>query len=153
MNPPDTEPVKARLTAMNLLARREHSATELTRKLRSKGYVGETVEQVIAQLQQENLLSDARFAENYVRYRRAKGFGPLRIQQELKERGVDEALIDANLEKDSEVWLQRAAEVREKRFGGKKPQDYKEKAKQLRFLQYRGFANEQLTQLFDAGCE
>lgn len=133
---------------MDYLARREHCAAELRRKLCAKGYEQQIVEQQLLKLTQENLLSDQRFAESYVNYRSKKGFGPLRIKQELKEKGLAEDVIEHILE-GYEGWQELADEVRVKRFGKSLPKDYKEKARQMRFLQYRGFANEQLRRLFD----
>jgi len=137
-----------RRKAMDLLARREHGTAELRQKLIAKGYAPTAVDQQLQRLAQENLLSDQRFVESYVNFRSKKGFGPLRIRQELREKGLDSALIDEYLDND-ELWRNMAAEVREKRFGAAVPRDYKEVARQMRFLQYRGFHNEQLRELFD----
>ncbi|WP_455205463.1 recombination regulator RecX [Kaarinaea lacus] len=144
-----TDVRSVRIKAMNLLARREHSVAELKRKLQNKGYDENVIEQVLQDLCQQNLLSDARFTESYVNYRCNNGFGPLRIQQELKQKGISDAVIDAYIN-DSERWQQKAAEVWAKRFGGSVPNDIKTKAKQSRFLQYRGFTFEQIRHLFDA---
>ena len=146
---PDTQNKEIRRKAMDLLARREHSVAEIRRKLLGKGYAQDAVEEQLRRLEQENLLSDRRFTEAYVNYRSKKGFGPLRIRQELKERGISAALMDAYLD-NSAFWQNIAKEVREKRFGGDVPQDYKDKARQMRFLQYRGFSHEQLQRLFDS---
>lgn len=146
---PETESTTVRVAAMNILARREHSVTELSRKLLAKGYSGESVELIVTDLCNENLLSDERFAESYIRFRRNKGFGPVRIQQELIERGVEANIIDAHLLKEENDWYGRAGEVRKKRFGNALPKDFKNKAKQMRFLQYRGFSNDHLAKLFN----
>ena len=145
---PDTQHKEIRRKAMDLLARREHSVAELRRKLLDKGYEQRAIDEQLQKLVIENLLNDQRFTESYVNYRSKKGFGPLRIKQELKEKGISEMLLRQYLDND-EFWQRLAREVREKRFGGVLPQVYKDKAKQLRFLQYRGFSNEQLRSLFD----
>jgi regulatory protein len=145
---PDTQAKEIRRKAMDLLARREHSVAELRRKLLDKGYDKTAVDEQLQTLERENLLSDRRFTESYVNYRSKKGFGPLRIKQELKETGISEALSLEYLD-DSEFWRSLAKNVREKRFGATPPRDYKDKARQLRFLQYRGFNNDQLRGLFD----
>ncbi len=139
--------------AIALLARREHSARELTRKLRDKGFATETVQACIVRLQQERLQSDERFAESYVRMRAGKGYGPVRIRAELAERGVDSSVSEAQLEPLADEWQQLAVEVRRKRFGSKLPKDFQERARQARFLQYRGFASEQLRGLFNDDWE
>ena len=73
----------------------------------------------------------------------------MRIQQELKQKGVSAELIEQYLD-NNDYWRNIAKEVREKRFGATLPKDYKDIAKQMRFLQYRGFSNEQLRHLFDS---
>jgi regulatory protein len=133
-----------RLAAMNLLARREHSELELRRKLASRGFEPALIDAAIASLLADRLLDDARFTEAYIRYRRSRGYGPVRIRQELKERGVsDELLADFINERDA-LWREQVAEVHSKRFSGESPADYKERARQARFLQYRGFTHEQI---------
>ena len=145
---PDTRHKEIRRKAMDLLARREHSVAELRRKLLDKGFEQPAVDVQLQKLECENLLSDQRFAESYANYRSKKGFGPLRIKQELKEKGINDGLLREFLGNDK-FWQSLAKEVREKRFGSAAPQDYKDKVKQMRFLQYRGFSNEQLRCLFD----
>ena len=129
---------------MRLLTRREHSCQELKQKLQHKGFDAVLVEKVTAQLQQEGLLSDARFAESYLRSRFNRGYGPIRIQQELKQRGADEEIISATVIEDDPDWFELARRVREKRFGKALPGSLPERMKQQRFLQYRGFNQQQL---------
>jgi regulatory protein len=92
----------------------------------------------------EGLQSDARFAENYARQRADKGFGPLRIGLELRQRGVE---VPADgLGDEASGWAERAARVRSRRFGKGRPGDLRERARQARFLEYRGFTAEQIRQ-------
>ena len=132
---------------MNLLARREHSVAELVTKL-SNDFEYDDIISVIDKLTERNLQSDQRFAENYLRYRSQRGFGYQKIRQELKERGVDAELISDTLAESDIDWFALAAAARCKRFGEQEPEDYKERAKQQRFLQYRGFTHEQITESF-----
>lgn len=126
--------------AMRLLARREYARHELLQRLQQKGYQAEQIEPVLAALIERGYLSDARFAESLVRSRRGRGYGPVRIRAELQERRVsdDAALVAA------EDWVAQAREVRRKRFGETLPTDPRERQKQIRFLQYRGFSAEQI---------
>jgi regulatory protein len=141
---PDPQARKSlRHKAMDLLARREHAAAELRRKLEAKGNPASAVATVVAELQHEGLVDDARFAEAFVRYRSNSGHGPLRIQLELRERGVSDGLAAASVDCADPQWLTLAAQVRSKRFGTAPPQDYQERARQARFLQYRGFTGDQ----------
>lgn len=138
-----------RSAAIGLLARREHSTKELRHKLLTKGHEPEDVEQCLAELKAEGLLSDERFAEAYARMRSERGYGPQRIRAELAERGVDESLITLGLEAVERDWFELAAEVRLKRFGPGVPADFKERARQMRFLQYRGFEHSQIRSACD----
>ncbi len=100
-------------------------------------------------LSSEGLQDDKRFAEIYVHSRIEKGYGPVRIIQELRERCINDDLIKQIININETEWGQRACRVREKRFGQELPTDFKGKAKQSRFLQYRGFTNEQLRCAFN----
>ena len=135
-------------TAVGLLARREHSVKELTAKLVSRGIGSELIESVISRLIEERLQSDERFAEVYLRQRSLKGYGPVRIGVELRERGIDDSLISAQFRQavdEGEIdWFERAAAAYAKKYGGRPIEDIKERAKRMRFMQYRGFSHEQI---------
>jgi len=141
---------KVRKKAMDLLMRREHAVAELQKKLIARDYDVDIVAGVVEQLVSEELLSDARFTEAFVRYRGNNGYGPQRIQSELHERGVSEKIQAAYLDVGDSRWFERAAQVRSKRFGDAQPEDFKERARQARFLQYRGFTSEQIREVLDA---
>jgi len=137
--PPGFDPAGCKRRALDLLARREHSRRELERKLAARGFAEEAVAAALDDLERSGALAAARFTESFIRARVAKGQGPRRIRFELAERGVpgDEA---ARLLRDSGIdWTAEARSVRTKRFGGSAPRDLKERARQARFLEYRGF--------------
>jgi len=146
-----------RKKAMDLLARREHAVAELRRKLqshvdgraKSQALDVDAIDEVLARLQAEGLLSDERFTEAFVRYRCNNGYGPQRIQAELRERGVSEKIAAIYLDFSDPQWFERASSVRSKRFGEGKPKDFKQRARQARFLQYRGFTADQARQVLD----
>jgi regulatory protein len=140
-NKPETDVDRAACTrqALDLLARREHSRRELDRKLRARGFAPEVIEAVLTELTATGALAEARFTESYVRTRVARGKGPVRIRAELAERGVAAEERAAALGTAEQDWHALAREVRVKRFGSAIPKDYKERARQARFLQYRGF--------------
>ncbi len=129
----------ARETAVRLLARREHSTDELRRKLKRRGYRDAAIDEAIATLCAAESVSDARFAESFVRVRSERGQGPLRIRAELRERGVADTLVDDVLTTTSEFWLERAARARAKRFGSAAPMSRDDWNRQARFLAGRGF--------------
>ncbi len=124
--------------AVRLLAAREHSRHELENKL-GRRFDREVVEAVLDELVERGLVSDERFTEHYVASRMRKGFGPLRIRAELRERGIDGDLIEAWLDLGDDTWRECLREVARGRFGDDRPADRRAQAKQARFLQYRGF--------------
>ena len=133
-----------RLVAMNFLARREHSAYELQEKLSARCEESLIVKEVVERLAAQGLQSDERFVESFIRSRFQQGKGPLRIFQELRHKGVSGQLVEQALEVFDANWGQLARDVRHKRFGSRPPEDLNAKARQLRFLQYRGFTPDQV---------
>ena len=142
---PRRGPVEARKKAMDLLARREHARGELLAKLEKAGFEAGIALDAVLALEAENLQSDARFAEAFVRSRFNQGKGPVRIRQELRERDVAAAVIDDAFTEFGADWQALARETRERKFGPEVPREFKEKARQMRFLQYRGFEQDQIT--------
>jgi regulatory protein len=136
-------PDRARAAAIALLARRDFASGELLRKLTRQGYLEDAVDEAIRELVEEGVLNDARYAEHYVNYHADRGEGPLRIQAELREFGVADALIQAALAAGPD-WKARARDVRIRRFGPDVPETWPQKAKQGRFLQYRGFSSDHI---------
>ncbi|MFB4204744.1 Regulatory protein RecX [wastewater metagenome] len=134
---------EVRERAVRLLARREHSRRELCRKLEQRGYDADLVGEVVETLAGERLVSDERFAGEYVRSRSAQGYGPLRIRAELARRGVDDALIDPHLP-DEDFWLEQLRAIHDKRFGPRPPEGLREKARRGRYLSNRGFSADQV---------
>ena len=135
--------------AIKLLALREHSTQQIRRKLEQRGYPAIEIDDAIAQLLKDNYLSDTRFAESYLRSRKLKGYGPVRIRLELQERGVGSTIIDEVLEADEGGWFELMRSAYERKYGDEPPQDYNDKAKRCRYLQNRGFAASQITKLVD----
>ncbi|HEX8961761.1 MAG TPA: recombination regulator RecX [Rhodocyclaceae bacterium] len=134
-----------RQRAIRLLARREHTRAELTRKLAPLG-TEEEIEAVLAELAQSGLLSDARAASAYVRGNGAR-FGAARLRQTLRRKGVDSELIEQQLaQADLPDEMARAREIWAKKFAAA-PQDPREWARQARFLQGRGFSADVIRRL------
>ncbi|MDH5447233.1 MAG: recombination regulator RecX [Gammaproteobacteria bacterium] len=137
---------EVRLAAMNLLARREHSQQELHRKLINKGFEADEVRADLAILVEEGLQSDERFTEAFINSRLQRGSGPVKIALELQQRGVAESTVKEYLDERDPQWTQCAIEVRNKKYGEAAPDDFKERSRQMRFLQYRGFTMQQIQQ-------
>lgn len=131
--------VSPRNLAMNWLARREHTQAELRAKLAERDFSVDEIESAVAALAAEGLVSDDRFAESFITSRARRGQGPVRIRMDLQQRGVSAELIAIHLDARSPEWLRLAREVRARKFGADIPADFKEKARQMRFLEYRGF--------------
>lgn len=123
--------------ALQCLARREHSRAELAAKLLLHVEEGEDIEAVLDDLAKRNWISDERVTEQVVLHCRSR-FGLQRIVHELRQKGIAEELITAALPEIKDSELSAAREVWQRKFGAL-PQDPKEKARQMRFLQSRGF--------------
>ncbi|MBF7072405.1 regulatory protein RecX [Glaciecola sp. MH2013] len=162
-----------------LLSRREHSAHEIRQKLlalnnerpsfrqvaknKSQQQTAidsseldaeaviqpELVDEILTQFIEKDIQSDFRYAEAVVRGAYRKGKGPLFIQRSLQEHDIDYALVKALIAEHDFDWFELAKTVREKRFGWELPQDWQAKQKQMRFLQYRGFEQEQIKYAFE----
>lgn len=144
---------RIRALALKLLARREHSAHELTAKLTARGYESEAITAAVEALATKNLLSDARFVAEFVASRLRRGSGPVKIRDELHGRGVNTTLVEAALAEYREQWLAKAAATRRKRFGAVLPRNFQERARQARFLQQRGFTVEQIRKVLKGDIE
>lgn len=147
---PEWDPARLRRVVMDLLARREHTRSELTAKLSARGADRLDIGPVLDTLEADGLLSDARFAEAFVRQRIQRGHGPVRIRHELGQRGVDERAAEAAMAEADPDWDERAVRARHGRFGRQKPADFKDRARQARFLTYRGFTADQVRRALEA---
>ncbi|HBO24610.1 MAG TPA: regulatory protein RecX [Providencia sp.] len=141
--------------ALFLLSRRDYGRAELFARMKRRMYekndriIDELlIERVLAKLDEQHFLDDDRVVsllmQSYVR----KGYGPLRIKQELRQKGFIEALIETHLENVEVDWFEKAIEVRTKKFGDDLPSDFKEKSKQVRYLQSRGFFGDMIYEQF-----
>jgi regulatory protein len=139
--------LSAKSVAVRLLSRREHSAFEIRDKLSKRDFDNGEIEQAIIELQQGGWLSDERYAEAYIRMRQQKGFGPIRISIELSERGVKDSIIDSYLHAQDDSWLLTLQQQYLKKYKNKAVVDYNDKAKRIRFLQYRGFVLDAIYQV------
>jgi regulatory protein len=132
-----------------LLSRRDFCSRELAEKLKAQGYEPETVQGVVDELCERGYVNDERYVQQYVALHAERGRGPQRIQRELSQLGLDPALIESAVA-GGEDWAQRARELRIRRFGLQLPVDWLSKAKQARFLQYRGFSNDHIRAALDS---
>lgn len=146
---PPVNPAEIRLAAMNLLARREHSLGELRCKLRRRFPDEQVLDAELENLAQENLQSDERFAEGFARQRSGRGYGPLRVRHEMREKGLSDTAVDRAFKVAGIDWHALAAQALRKKFGAADCIDIREKSRRVRFMQYRGFSAEHYQSLLD----
>ena len=150
---PDT---RARNAAMRLLARREHSRAELSGKLVRRGFENDSVEELLKGLEDQDLLSDERFAKSLIVSRAETGYGPNRIGLELRDRGVSEELAREALAKAEVDWERQVTDQVTRKFGSHPAQTFPEWARRARYLERRGFDQEAIRQAignFERGAE
>ena len=135
-----------RIKIMNFLARREHTNKEIYEKLKNRVEDLNLLREEITKLMDEGLIDNKRFAEQYIYSRSTKGFGPLRIEQELNKRGVDQKISQELL--NSKDWSNFAKLALQKKKGSNILVDGKDILKIKRFLNYRGFNNFHIEEAF-----
>ena len=133
---------KCYAAALKMLMRREHSKLELRQKLNLKDFDDAVINDSISLLVEQKYQSDERFSEAFILMRFNQGKGPIKISMELKSRGISK--FDLTLFN----WFELAKDVKYKKFGDSKFLDYKEKSRQKRFLQSRGFGFDEINQAF-----
>ena len=134
--------------ALDLLSRREHSRKELYIKLTKRFDCKDEINLTLDQLEENNLLCDSRFTEEYVHSRRRKGFGPVKISMELEKKGVKDSLISSEIDKFND-WDKLAELSFKKRFPDGTSKNFKELQKQKNFLTNKGFSFYQIESVLD----
>ncbi|MGP8308370.1 recombination regulator RecX [Vibrio sp. YIC-376] len=131
--------------AIQLLSRRDHGQYELHQKLALKGYEDADIEAAINFCLDHNYLDDLRYAKSQIRQHVYKGHGERRIRQELAQKRVSESVIEEAMAEEPQDWFELARMAADKKFKAIKAKDQKEYAKQVRFMQYRGYSFEQIS--------
>lgn len=130
--------------AIDFLSRRDHSKQELYNKLLKKEFDNDEIIVVLDFLQAKNYFNDLNFAEMILRSRVSKGYGWRYIVQELQQKGVSREVV-SQLQENHEIdWYYQAELAYNKRFANAEIKDQKDKAKRIRFLQYRGFSTDEI---------
>jgi regulatory protein len=135
-------PAEARAIACRYLARREYGCRELALKMERRGVRPVTAVAVVRELESEGLVSDARFAEVFVRSRVARLVGPLKIRAQLRQRGLDDSTIAPALDEYGGRWSELAVAWVGKRAVG--ALDQKQRARLYRGGKSRGFTHAQI---------
>lgn len=131
--------IAVRRKAMDLLARREHGRVELERKLRLRGAAADLIEIALDRLEADGLLNESRYLECFVGSRARAGYGPLRIREELAQRGLQREIVEMAIREAGINWAAELRELWRRKFAEQLPVDAKMRAKQGRFLSYRGY--------------
>ena len=140
--------------AVALLARRDYSTRELRSKLKDRGYLEHAIEPVLIDLEESRKLDDQRYGQNVVAYRARRGHGPARIRSHLHKSGLSRSSIDEAVKgEDAPDFLALARAARARKFGPDLPTDRKERARQARFLQYRGFSIDHIRAVLEGDPE
>lgn len=139
-----------RVRALQLLTRRDHSRAELRAKLAAEAESAEQLDAVLDALQAERLLSDHRYASQRVAARAGR-YGNARLAQELRQHGVGDEDIAAALPEGGDE-TERCRSVWHRKFATL-PQSAEERAKQMRFLQYRGFSGDAIRRVLRGADE
>ena len=131
------------MAALDALARRDHAAEDLRRKLLEKGYDVAVVTPLLDALRAEKLLDDRRYTENFVAYHAARGHGPVRVRAELRRRGLEGGLVEECIEAYPD-WIVHLRRAQQKKFGATLPKSFDDRQRRARFLGYCGFTSAQI---------
>ncbi|MBU3022245.1 regulatory protein RecX [Aestuariibacter sp. A3R04] len=142
MSDPERKIIIDAITRM--LARREHSREEVITKLTQKGFHRDAFTNIVAEFVDADVQSDLRYAQMRIRSCAAKGQGPVRIARELGQHRINDSIIHSAMAEADIDWFALATTVKEKKFGEAIEKDFKRKQKQMQFLNYRGFTQEQI---------
>ncbi|MDD9652182.1 recombination regulator RecX [Klebsiella pasteurii] len=144
--------------AIRILAMRDHSEQELRRKLAAPvmskngpealNVTPEEVDKVVEWCIENHYLDDERFVRQFIASRSRKGYGPARVRQELKQKGISRETIESAMRECVIDWAQLAKEQAQRKYGEPLPTVFAEKVKIQRFLLYRGYLMEDIQEIW-----
>lgn len=141
----DQQKQKLKNYVLWLLGRQEYSRKELTQKLKMKDADDDFIEQLLNWCESLGYIDEHRYCESFLRRQIKKGLGQKRVLAEATNKGVDRAQLMALIEEQEIDWFELALETYQRKYGlGDKQLDYKEKAKRVRYMMYRGFGYEEI---------
>lgn len=132
---------------LDLLSRREHSKYELVLKLERRVDSSDKLLKEIDKLSDQNLQSDERFSESYIRSRYNSGFGPSRIKYDLVKRRVAESIINDAFRDIDLNWLEKLKKENIKKYGNENPKNMQELSRRTKFFVQRGFDQEMIRKI------
>lgn len=125
---------------MSLLAKRDYASSELTRILNKLTEDREGIDKALSRLVECGYLDDHRLITYLIDKHIRKKHGPARINQEIRQKGFPQELVEQVLEKVDVDWYAMARELKVSKFGDEMQSEAKEKNKQIRYLQYKSFS-------------
>ena len=134
---------------LDLLSRREHSKYELLTKLKLRVESNSYLEEEINKLSAENLQSDLRFSESYIRSRYNSGFGPTRIKYDLSVRRVKESVVLNAFNEIDLDWVEKLKKEKIKKYGNSSSENMQELSKRIKFFIQRGFEKEMINKVIN----
>ncbi|MFT4929542.1 MAG: regulatory protein [Phenylobacterium sp.] len=134
---------KLRATALAWLGRQEYHLAKFRQKLKDKEASEEDIERIVSEFTECDWLSEQRYCEYFVRSRITKGQGKIRIRADGQQKRLDKDCLHQALDEAEVDWFEQALATYERKYGDKPIADAKEKAKRMRFMQYRGFNMDQ----------
>ncbi len=144
--------------SMRILAMRDHSEKEFRRKLSAPvmgkngpeelDCTAEEIEQVVAWCLEHQYLDDARFVRQFIASRGRKGYGPVRIRQEVNQKGIARETMEQAMRECEIDWVANAREQAVRKYGEPLPTEFVAKVKVQRFLLYRGFLQEDIQEIW-----
>lgn len=141
---PITEPDKLRARALYWLGQREFSIKDFRTKLERVCELDELIDNLLEDFISRDWLNEQRYMESFVRQKLASGLGLFRIKQELQQHGIKSSDSELYFEQIEIDWFEQALNTYQKKYGESICDDFKEKAKRFRYMQYRGFSPDQI---------
>jgi regulatory protein len=135
---------KLRSTALAWLGRQEYYEAKFRQKLLQNEATPEQIELLVQEFTERNWLCEQRYCDGFVRGRVNKGHGKIRIRADARQKGLDQDCLNIALDANETDWFDQAWQTYSKRYGDRLIADHKERAKRMRFMQYRGFTIEQI---------
>ncbi|WP_372766954.1 regulatory protein RecX [Pseudoalteromonas sp.] len=141
----EKEQAKLKNYVLWLLSRQEYSKAQIAKKLATRCEDNEFIEKLILWCEDYGFIDDIRYAESFVRRQINKGLGLMRIKNEAYQKGVSADLVQTIVEELEIDWYLQAQSAYNKKFTNTSSSlDFKEKAKRIRYMNYRGFNHEQI---------
>ena len=141
---PITDKTKLRNRALYWLSKRDYSVKDFTRKLDQVCELDDMKQALLADFVERDWLNESRYMQGFVRSKIAAGLGMRRIVQELQQHGIKQSAAEHYLDALDVDWFEQAKSTYERKYGEGPVEDYKEKSKRYRYMQYRGFDSEQI---------